>query len=174
MIQRRSIIVCFALCAMFAATSVADAGVLCGRGLRCGCRGRFVKVCVATCRTKNHKLCRGEGSTCEIAKKNAEANCGEPVEDCTYRWEVRRRGLFGRCRVEVCAEPVCDTCATRAVKEMAAGTVQARCPTANGGSCYGSGATCDAAIADAKAKCTKPITGPCICWNAYKQKRRGR
>jgi hypothetical protein len=173
MIQRRNMIVCLALLAVFAFAAVADAGLFCGCRAACGRRNRPVRVCVCTCWTKDGRSCAGSGTTVDVAKANARAKCNCTEADVVMwecHWEIHRRGLFGRCRIEVCEVPVCETCAPSAAVRSAGGVIQAHCPTEGGGSCIGYGKTCDAAKADARAKCTKPITGPCICTNLYKRR----
>ena len=171
MIQRHNMIVCLALLVMLACDSVADAGSFCGRRAGCGRNSRLVRTCVAPCWPESGMVCTGRGPTCEIAMQKAQANCSEPIVMCTCVWEINRKRCFGRCLVKIREMPVCGGCMPGAAEKAAAMLVKARCPTGNGEYCYGSGATCDEAKRDAAAHCSKPITGPCICWEQAKRKR---
>jgi len=169
MIQRRNMIVCLSLLVIFACASIADAGLLCGRGPKCGRKCRTTMWCVAMCRTTDNGFCRGEGPTPQDAINDAYAHCTKPIKMCSVSCTKYRRGLFGRCRIEVCEVPVCECGAPGVAEKMVAGRVMAVCPTASGW-CYGYGATCELAKANARANCTKPITGPCACPNTVKRK----
>jgi hypothetical protein len=155
--QRHNLIAGLGLLMVFVFSAVADAGLL------WGCKDRRARTCVCDGTTASGQVCSGRGPTEAKAKENAQACCSEPIVSWICRWEFRRKGLFGRCRITVCEIPACDSCAGGAKMRGPGPQVMAACPVGGGQYCYGSGSNCAAAISDAKAHCTHPITGDCQC-----------
>jgi hypothetical protein len=171
--QRHNMIVCLALLAVWAFASTADAGSLCGRRAKCGCRSRVTVTCTCTCYTVSGKACTATAPTCAEALRKAMQLCsGQEIDVCNCYREIHRRGPFGRCRITICPVPSCDchSAEAAAVKEMTALglTWRADCHTESGQICIGRGATCAAAVQAAQDKCSEPIE-MCTCRKEFKR-----